>query len=55
MGEMVLTVAACILCGRQIGAVTFISLLLVMAGIESNPGPNDKEGINFILFAIAEN
>lgn len=31
-------------CFETIGTVLFIGMLLIMAGIEINPGPKDQEG-----------
>ena len=42
--QIVLILVAGIVCWKQIGAVSFIATLLVMAGIESNPGPKIDEG-----------
>ena len=44
LSEGMLAVSCIALCLSSIGAVHFIAILLLMAGIESNPGPNSPKG-----------
>ena len=41
--ESTLTISCIGLCLSSIGAVHFVSILLLMAGIEPNPGPKEKD------------